>query len=384
MRLLFCTLGYYPRPPGGAERQAQLQAEELARRGHEVTVVCPATGGDLAASHNGVAIIRLPRVNRRPFKTATYAAALAAYLALNMRRFDLAHVHLANFQAHVVAGMGKALKIPVYVKVAASGPMGDVARLARFAPVTHYLGLRGATRVQALSDEIVSELAAIGVPSERIARIPNGIRLDRFRNGGPEEKQAARVQLGLPAEKRIVLFSGRLAAYKGIDDLMTVWTGIKRTDAVLVVVGSSDTEDAVSIQADRPGVIFRGWTDAIDLYYRAADVFVLPSHVEGMSNSLLEAMASGLAVVATRVGAAESMITDGDNGLLIAPRDVAALGTALECLASDAVYAGRLGSRAALSVQQYSISTVVDRIESCYEGFLGTSEHRQVVAQKAA
>jgi glycosyltransferase involved in cell wall biosynthesis len=125
--------------------------------------------------------------------------------------------------------------------------------------------------------------------------------------------------------------------------------------------------DPYPIPTGTDHVTVRGWTSQPELLYRAADVFVQPSHVEGMSNALLEAMACGLPVVATTVGAAPQMIEDGVDGLLVPPGDSDALGKALERLLEDADLRQAMGRRAGESVRsRYSISDVADRIEARY------------------
>ena len=93
-----------------------------------------------------------------------------------------------------------------------------------------------------------------------------------------------------------------------------------------------------------------------------------------MSNALLEAMSCGLAIVATRVGAAESMIESGRSGLLIPPSDVAELQTALQQVLTDTELRTRLGAAAARDVEQYSIDRVVDQISGEYTALLETAD----------
>ncbi len=180
LRILFCTLAYHPVAAGGAERQARLQAEELVRRGYPVTVVCPAVPGFKSGMVDGVRVVRLPIIPRRPFRTISYMVVLAAFLLLRIRRFEVVHVHLANLQADVAVVMGALLRRPVYVKVAAGGPLGEVGRFRRVSPITRYTGLRRATRVQAISAEIERDLLGIGVRRSRIIRNPNGIDFGRI------------------------------------------------------------------------------------------------------------------------------------------------------------------------------------------------------------
>ena len=133
MRVLFCALEYPPSPTGGAERQAQLQAEELQRRGHVVEVVCQRTAGTRSGPVNGVRVHRLPRIDRRFFRTLSYLAALGVFLLSRLRRFDLVHVHLANAQADVAVAVARLAGRGSYLKLAAGGPLGEIGRFHRVA-----------------------------------------------------------------------------------------------------------------------------------------------------------------------------------------------------------------------------------------------------------
>ncbi|GAC1513647.1 MAG: hypothetical protein NVS2B16_19000 [Chloroflexota bacterium] len=133
----------------------------------------------------------------------------------------------------------------------------------------------------------------------------------------------------------------------------------------LVIVGGTKTVEPFDVGLGDSNVLVRPWSPAIELYYRAADIFVLPSLVEGMSNALLEAMACGLACVATRVGAAESMINHGRTGLLVGPNDPTELRAALERLVHGPAERLRIGAAAASTIaDQYAIDRVVAAIVS--------------------
>ena len=325
-RILFCTLNYAPGAVGGAEHQARLQAEALVRLGYRVTVVCPREPGTQSGMLNGVDVRRLPVRWRGKLRRPTHVAGLLAYLARNLHRFDLVHIHMAGLQTETVAPLAMLLRKPVYVKMAAGGRGGDLSNFRGTPSWLQGVGLKRASRVQAISDEIRDELLALGLPAERVVSIPNGIDTDRFSPPTPEEKAAARARLGIPADEKVVLFVGRFHVVKGITELLQVWDDpALAPDARLLLVGGTEWSQLRDTVKSTERIDAREWTPSIEDCYRAADVFVLPSHTEGMSNALLESMACGLPAVATRVGAAESMVTDGESALLIEPRDVPAL-----------------------------------------------------------
>jgi glycosyltransferase involved in cell wall biosynthesis len=367
MRVLFCTLDYAPSAAGGAERQAQLQAEGLAKRGHLVEVVCPRIGGFRSGRVNGILVHRLPRLSLWPLRPISYLLLLGAFLLLRLRRYDLVHVHLANLQADVAVAVARLLGRPSYLKLAAGGPLGEIGRLRHVAVLTRFYGIRHSTVVQAISDEIAADVMRLGVPPNRIIRIPNGI-VPPGELPTRADRGAARARLGLRADGLVVLFAGRLEQEKGVEDLLAVWAKSTITsEATLLLLGSPGLKHPVAMTRLPPNAEHRPWSSDIGSYLTAADIFVLPSYAEGMSNALLEAMSMGLPCIASRVGAAPEMIVDGLSGFLVEPGDRDALAAALERLAADPVLRVRTGAEARESVLgRYGIESVVERIETAH------------------
>jgi glycosyltransferase involved in cell wall biosynthesis len=315
-----------------------------------------------------VNVSRLRHISRRPFQTIATCASLAWFLLRHGGSFDLVHLHLADARTDVASLFCRLRRKPLYVKVGAGGPLGELGGQAVVSRMTRYYGLRHAACVQAISAEIGVQLAKLRLNPRRIAAIPNGFDPGVFHPVSESERTAIRRELGLPEDRPIVLYVGRFARAKGLDDLLAVWPGVAaRYDAECVLCGFVPYNDPYPIPDGIEHVTVRGWTDHPELLYRAADIFVQPSYVEGMSNALLEAMASGLPVVATRVGAAPQMIDDGISGLLVPPADSHALADGLSRLLGDADLRRSMGRKASDKVHsRYSIATVADQIEARY------------------
>jgi D-inositol-3-phosphate glycosyltransferase len=161
---------------------------------------------------------------------------------------------------------------------------------------------------------------------EKICVVPCGVNLDLFR---PIDKRSARRQLGFADNESIVLYVGRLAPIKGIERLLEAMTHLKRLKPLrLLIVGGDDRDTRESRDLQRlsqelgiqDAVTFVGRVDHEKLppYYCAADVLVLPSHYETFGLVALEALASGTPVVATRVGAMETILREGETGSVVA------------------------------------------------------------------
>jgi D-inositol-3-phosphate glycosyltransferase len=159
----------------------------------------------------------------------------------------------------------------------------------------------------------------------KVAVIPLGVDLDLFR---PTDKDAARAELGLGADQRIVLFVGRIEPLKGVDILINAAAMLESdVDCSVMVVGGDDTartqvarlRELAREKGIEGRVSFVGAVDheRLPLYYNAADVCVVPSHYESFGLVAVEAMASGLPVVASRVGGLTGTVRDGETGYLI-------------------------------------------------------------------
>lgn len=373
MEILFFTLEYEPGLAGGAERQARLQAEELVRRRHRVCVVCPRSPQLSAGVVGGVDVRRLRRSRRPRLRKLSYALVLGWWLLLRGRRFDVWHVHLASRQADWVVLMGTLLRRPTYVKVASAGETGEVRSGDRSAWLTRRIGLRKASRVQALTGEIAAELREAGVRTERIVQIPNGLDLAVFSPPDPHHRESARRKLELPPGAPVVLYTGRFAEYKGVGDLLHAWADVaQQADGVLVLVGARGREDRpLSVPVDGPRVVSRPWTPQVVDYLHAADVFVYPPHQDGMSNALLEAMACGVAPVATLIPAVEGLLEHERNALLIPPFAPKQLSGALLRFLHDGRLRREIAQAAAETAREYSVSDVVSEIELTYTKLSG-------------
>lgn len=195
--------------------------------------------------------------------------------------------------------------------------------------------LRDAAVVISVSGRLADTAADLGVPRDRIHVIPNGVDVDRFR---PTDRERARQDLGLPADGRLVVSVAHLKRTKGYDELLDALAALPE-DVRLVIVGEDPgrgtyrrhlEERIVGLGlAGRVTLAGRQPHERIPLYLNAADAAVLASYREGCPNVVLESLACGTPVVATRVGAVPDLVTPGANGVIVPPRDAAALADGL-------------------------------------------------------
>jgi len=218
-----------------------------------------------------------------------------------------------------------------------------------------------AAAVTACSPDLAARAIGLGADAATTTTIPYGVDPARFRPATPDERAAVRAELGLRERERLVLAGGRLVHKKGLDVAIDAFAGEAVREAGparLVIFGYGDLEKELRAQVARLGladrVLFAGRLerDRIPALFAAADLFLLPSvhdhagNVDGLPNTLLEAMATGLPIVASDVVGVPTVIDDGVHGLLVPERDVAAFGAAIAALLRDPARAAGLGEAA--------------------------------------
>ena len=218
-------------------------------------------------------------------------------------------------------------------------------------------------------------LERLGVPAERLVVIPNGVDINRWSPAVahcPSPKlEAVRDRLG---PKRIFLYMGRLATEKNVEALLQAWRRVDPRDSRLVVVGDGPLRSSLMNQFNLPSLYWWGYepdqATRIALM-QCAEVFVLPSLVEGLSLALLEAMACGTACVATDAGA-DGDVLNGGAGIVMSTQGVTSqLRTLLPVLLDQPVLTAELARKAReRALERYTIDRNIDAIETLYSTLL--------------
>jgi sugar transferase (PEP-CTERM/EpsH1 system associated) len=218
-------------------------------------------------------------------------------------------------------------------------------------------------------------LEVVGLPARKVVTIQNGVDLTRF---GHRRRRESRETLALPADALVVGTVGRLDPVKAQAALIRAFAALRpaHPDAWLVLAGDGPCRDELMDAVKRLGVLGRtrllGDRSDVPLILSALDLFILPSIAEGLSNTVLEAMASGLPVVATRVGGNPELIEDGTNGRLIPRQDDDALVAAMAAYLDDphlrALHGKASRQRA---VDHFSLDRMTDAYVRLYGRLLG-------------
>ena len=368
LSVVMVSAGFHP-TVGGAERQALELSAALVARGHRVTVLTRRLSGlPRRETVRGVAVERLPGPGCGPLDAPVFLSCAFARLLLR-REWDAVHAHLAGSPALAAAAAGRLLGRPAVVKLGGGRGIGELAASARTrlgrAKLAALAALR--PRLIAVAEDLADEAREF-LPGAEIEVLPNGVDEVKFAPAGAERKNALRRALGWDANAFHFLYTGRFSPEKRLPWFLRAWRAQAGERERAVLVGAGAQRDAVLKAADGDArvLVLDAREELADLY-AAADAFFLPSLSEGLSNSLLEAMSSGLAIVASRVGGSAEAVVDGRSGLLFDRDDEAALSSAIRRLRSEPGLAERLGAEARREVlRRYSLAAVVARLEKMY------------------
>ncbi len=331
-----------PAPAGGLESVIQSLVPAQAERGQRVTVVAVVVPGDVAADRLFAPLRVLPvRLEALELPARAYLGELRG-LARIIRDAGADVVHTHGYRSDVTGGTAARLLGRPRVSTI-HGFIGGTSRGRLYEAVQRRM-LRAFDAVVAVSSPLVAELRAVGIAPERIHRIPNALGGD----APTLEREEARASLRLEAGPRHVGWVGRLGLEKGPDVAVEAVAALARSDVVLSFVGDGPMRGELETLARERGiqerVRFHGLIEGAGRLMPAFDALLLSSRTEGTPMVLLEAMAAGVPIVATRVGGVPDVVEG--VGRLVEPCQPEALAHALgQVLDADRDALGRAGRR---------------------------------------
>ncbi len=358
-RIALVTRRYWPQV-GGAEMAMANLAVEFRRQGREVVVLTAQWEPHWPTEcvHREVNVVRLPQPQVRGWGTIRYMHALSRWLRTHRHEWDAVLVSMLKHDAYTAITSLRDSGVPVVVRAEGAGATGDVQwqSTARFGSRIKR-ACQNAQAIIAPSAAIASELVEAGYAADRVHRIANGVTIGPPRASDQQftARQAiidANLSLEMVADAPLVVYTGRLHSQKGLDDLVHAWQTIarRRPNARLWLIGEGPyREPLYDLIVDlglHHQVFLPGAFDDVTEVLAAADLYVLPSYEEGMSLSLLEAMAAGLPVIATDIPGNRLLVEHERHGLLVPTHDPAALCSAIERLLDERHLASQLAATA--------------------------------------
>jgi glycosyltransferase involved in cell wall biosynthesis len=349
--------------PGGAEMVVLRLAEGLRERGHRIVPVGPDRGcGWLAAQFRERGFDPRTFSLRRPLDWQCLTGLVDT---LRAEHVDAIHSHEFTMAIYGAAA-ARWLGVPHIITM--HGNQHVTTKWRR--RVSLQMAFRASKAPVAVSADTRRHLdGELSLPPGRLRVIPNGVPIPVGDAG------AVRSELGLAPDELLILAVGSLVPRKGhavlLQALASLPAGGARARWRLAIAGGGSEHDALAAQIQALGlgrsVVLLGHRDQVGPWHVAADIFVMPSLWEGLPLALLEAMATGSAVIASRTSGIPEAVTDGVEGLLTPPGDVAALASALDRVLRDAQLRATLGAAARDRVaREFSMARMTAEYEALY------------------
>lgn len=362
---------------GGSPRAAYYLAKEMAKRGHDVKVFTTSINSKNSVDNYGnITIYRFGTI----FKHISSRISLRILYQPFKQEVDIVHGHF-DIPPGPLAPYLYSRKKNVPLVITHHGDWienhgGFIRKISVSLFNTYLVGrfLAHAKAIISPSGSYIEKSRFLRKNKEKIVVIPNGINLKDY--DILRSKEECRKELGLPIEKNIIISVGSLIPYKGPDVLLKAMPKVIKEipDAMLLFVGKGEMEEELRLLSKKLGVDkhikfagFVGDSSKKVLFYKSADIFAFPSFSEIFGIVNLEAMACSTPIIASKVGGIPDVVIDGENGLLVPPRDSEALTDALIYLLENEDIREKMGKNGRRRVKGYSWERIADRTEKIYE-----------------
>jgi glycosyltransferase involved in cell wall biosynthesis len=352
---------------GGQEMRILAEAMGMRDRGHAVLIAAPAESRIYAEARKlGLEARALPLAR----KSIAGLRAMRGLVQAEAPQVVNTHSSSDSWLAALACiGLGNAPAIVRTRHISAPIPSNSLTRWLYVGAAAHIV-----TTGEALRRQVIAEAAA---DPTRVTSVPTGIDLGRFRSG---DRSAARAALGLGQEDFLVGIVATLRSWKGHRYLLDALARIADARVKAVVVGGGPGEDNLRRQAAALGigerVTMAGQHEDVVPWLQSFDVFALPSYAnEGVPQAIMQAMACGLPVITTAVGAIGEVATDEVTALMVEPQNADALAAAILRLRDDAGLRERLGQAgSAVAQERFSAKVMLDKMERVFTAALAAGK----------
>ncbi len=372
---------------GGPALHVAYLTAGLAGRGYETTLVAGtiARGEEsmaFVADAEGVHVETLDDLSRKISPVRDLRAMLRLAQLIRRERPTILHTHTAKAGAvgRIAALLAGSARPPIVVHTfhghVLRGYFGRITTFG-FRTLERWLA-RATTSLIAVSPEVRDDLVALHVaPASKFTVVRLGIDLGRRVDNDDAQRRESRRQMGLHEDAFVVGWVGRMTAVKRTERVVDALQKLveRGVDAYAVLVGDGPDRDRLERHAHELGVIkrclFLGYQEDVAPFYDAIDVLLLPSINEGTPVSVIESLAAGRPVVATRVGGIPDVVRDGVDGFLVDSDDPDALAAPLAELAADPQRRARMGEAGrSRVVERYAVERLVDDVDTLYRTLL--------------
>jgi len=374
---------YYP-VWGGVQRQLDQIGEYLRDEGVDLFILTrklPKTS--FFELKNQTPVFRIPVTNiSKRLDSFLFISLSVIWLLKNKSKFDILHCYQMYSPTTIGAFVKKIIPSKkIVVKVTSSNEYGEAKEIKKlpFYNIRSKL-LKIVDKFFVVNKKIIHELSELDIPAEKISYMPNGVCLPPDKLLCDSEKNSLKRSLNLPFDK-IVIFTGRITEEKNLAKLLFSWQIVKNRcpQAHLIMLGEGGRErnslDAINQLREKlrltQSVHLVGKINNVFDYLLSSDVFVLPSISEGLSNSLLEAMAAGLGIVAADNDGNRQAITDERNGILVNAQNVESISSAIIKLIEDDDHRKLLGIEARkTAIKDFSMKKIAGEYACSYRELL--------------
>ncbi|MFH1305136.1 MAG: glycosyltransferase family 4 protein [Candidatus Omnitrophota bacterium] len=328
----------------------------LKGEGYDVQAVC-SDGSHVSELREKGHVITAIQIDRKIHLPGNLRTLFALYGFIRKNRFDIVHVHspVAGVLGRLAARLAG---VPVIIYTAHGFYFHENMQAFKRSVIIGIERIMGRfftdmLLTQSREDRKTAFNEGI-IGKDKIEWISNGVDIERFKPALPDKD--LRSSLGISEQDKVIGFAGRLVREKGIEELILAIGEVRTVipEARLLIVGDTLKSDRdtgiagalkkiISDNALENSIIFAGFREDLPALYNIMDVFVLPSHREGMPRSVIEAMACARPVIATDIRGSREEVVDGVTGRLVPVADTRAIACAIKEILSDNDFAGRMG-----------------------------------------
>lgn len=367
---------FYPQI-GGAEKQCLILSKFLQKRGVRIEVLIERLKGFSATDTiEGIHVNRLGWGGDRLWHSISFMFSILIYLIKHRKNYQVIHVHLAASHAVAAALAGKILKKKVIVLIGGGNEVGEFTLsrkkfIGKFKLIA--LGLLKPHFV-ILNDRQREQFQGYNLDQAPISLIPNGVETDIYHPVGPEQRKKIREKFNWHG--LVFLYTGRFNPGKitveTLKSFLEGWSHAiqNRKDVFFKLVGWGPLENDYRMLINQMGlqesVALMPATDDVYELYQGADIFVLPSLSEGLSNSMLEALASHLPIMASRVAGNIELIEEGVNGFLFDPSSSQDVEKTICAILDRKDQLSAMGKNSGVKSESYSIDLAAQRYIDLY------------------